>query len=215
MTTTLIIGKLDHCNNKLSLTIISILYFICCGIPSFHPKQLSCAQNMTRINDLSGDFTPLHGWPHLPDDSVFLSLRLWFQKLKTTRLRKDKSFSVCFRKSKPNKIHVNGFWRELLICLSGMGLLGSHYFLPRLLELSLCSMILNHLSVFSLLFALAIPYILKQHAIPSYMLFIPFTLQELPFLPTVSLVVEIIIIILVKVQYKEITLMKASLILRS
>jgi len=67
-------------------------------------------------------FKLLHGWPRPTDEFLFLSLRLWFQKLKTTRPRKDKSLSVCFRKSKPNKIHVGGFWRVLFICLSGTGL---------------------------------------------------------------------------------------------
>lgn len=64
----------------------------------------------------------MHGWPRPTDGFLFLSLRLWFQKLKTTRPRKDKSLSVCFRKSKPNKIHVGGFWRVLFICLSGISL---------------------------------------------------------------------------------------------
>lgn len=68
-------------------------------------------KDMTRINGLAGNITVLRGWPPPSDDSVFLSLRLQFQKRKTTRPRKDKSFSVCFRKSKPNKIHVGGFWR--------------------------------------------------------------------------------------------------------
>lgn len=30
----------------------------------------------------------MHGWPRPTDDFLFLSLRLWFQKLKTTRHRK-------------------------------------------------------------------------------------------------------------------------------
>lgn len=178
---------------------ISIFYFICHGISCFHPKQWSCAQNMTRINDLSGDFTPLHGWPHLPDDSVFLSLRLWFQKLKTTRLREDKSFSVCFRKSKPNKIHVSGSWRELLICLSGMGLLGSHCFLPNYWSCPLLHGSKPSLWVFSPLCPGQVAYILKQHAAFSYMLFIPFTLKEVPFFPALSPAIEIMIIILLKV----------------
>lgn len=119
--TLLMIGDLDHYKNKIPLTIISILHYIWCGIPSFRSKQLSYTPKHDQ-NKWPGGVTPLLGWPQLPDDSVFLSSRLWFQKRKTTRLRKDKSFSVCFRKSKRNKIHVGGFWRELLICLSGMGL---------------------------------------------------------------------------------------------
>lgn len=100
----------------------------------FIPRNCFVPKDVTRVNGLAGGFMLFHGWPHLTDGSVFLSLRLWFQKFKTTRPRKDKSLSVCFRKSKPNKIHVGGFWRELLICLSGMGLLGSHSLLPGVLQ---------------------------------------------------------------------------------
>lgn len=66
-------------------------------------------ESMTRINDLARGFASLQRVAYL-NDSVLLSLRLWFQKLKITRLRKDKSFSVWFRKSKPNKIYASGFW---------------------------------------------------------------------------------------------------------
>lgn len=43
------------------------------------------------------------------------------------------------------------------------------------------------------------PLHFKMHAILSYMLFIPFTLRELPYPPTLPLVIEIVIIILLKV----------------
>lgn len=63
--------------------------YTCCTVPSSHPKQLPCAQRQwPRINSLAGDFGLLHGWPCPADDFLFLSLRLWFQKLKTTRPRK-------------------------------------------------------------------------------------------------------------------------------
>lgn len=127
---------------KFSLVII-YLYYLILALESqgFIPNNCFMPRNMTRINGLVRGFRPLLGWPQLSNDSVFLSLRLWFQKLKTTRLRKDKSFSVCFRKSKPNKIYVGGFWRELLICLSGVGL-----WVPPVFPLDSWSFALQHAS---------------------------------------------------------------------
>lgn len=140
---------------KTKFSLVTIyLYYLTLALESqvFIPNNCFMPRNMTRMNGLVGVFRPLLGWPQLSNGSVFLSLRLWFQKLKTTRLRKDKSFSVCFRKSKPNKIYVGGFRRELLICLSGMGRwvpLCSSWTIGVLLY----SMLLNHLFEFPLLFA--------------------------------------------------------------
>lgn len=160
----MIIGKLDHYKNKFCLTIISILCYTRCGI-----QNCLVPKNMTRINGLAGAFTPLYGWPHLPNNSVFLSLRLWFQKLKTTRLREYKSFSVCFGKSKCHKIHVGGFWGELLI--------SQEWAFWAFTVSILNSMTLNQLSVSSL-FSLCIAYILKYTLCFPIFLFIPFTLEN-------------------------------------
>lgn len=63
--------------------------YTCCTVPSSYPKQLPlCPKTWPRINSLAEDFGLLHGWPRPTDDFLFLSLRLWFQKLKTTRPRK-------------------------------------------------------------------------------------------------------------------------------
>lgn len=113
----------------------------------FFPNNCLRPQNMTRTNGLARSFRPLLGWPQLLDDPVLLSLKLWFQKLKTTRLRKDKSYSVCFRKSKPNKKSVASGESYSSVCEEWA--FGLALFSSRTIGVVLYRITLKHLSFLS------------------------------------------------------------------
>lgn len=151
---------LDNCKSKRPLSVLSVFDYTCCTVPSSYPKQSPCAQR-PRINSLAGDFKLLHGWPRPTDDFLFLSLRLWFQKLKTTRPRKINLSQFASENLNPIKstLVVSGECYSSVSQGQAFGLsLALQLLLSALRGLEFPSfVILNHHSLLPLLSALATP----------------------------------------------------------
>lgn len=140
---------------KTKFSLVTIyLYYLTLALESqvFIPKNCFMPWNMTRINGLVGGFRPLLGWPQLSKNSVFLSLRLWFQNLKPLDSEKINLSQFASENLNPIKSTSVAFGESYLsVCQEWA--VGFPLFSSWTVGVLLYSMLLNHLFEFPLLFA--------------------------------------------------------------